>query len=106
MKSSNSNQKQDQGPQVVSHWEPIQSKELNTTVQWQRIQYNSNRNQAEQHLETLQAYKSASQGLESSRKLEIMDTQLIRARVTLPTTSELIQFYNLEIHGYQCTMAH
>ena len=53
-------------------------------------------NQAEQQLETQKAHAPASQGLESSKKLEIFHPQLIKTRVTLPTTSKFLQIYKLE----------
>ena len=61
MKGSNCNQIQAQGLQVISHWETTQSKESDTTAQWQQLQYNSKKYRAEQHLETLTANEPASQ---------------------------------------------
>ena len=70
-KSSNCNQIQAQGLQVISHWEPTQSKESDTTVQWQQLQYNSKKYRADQHFFYLTAYEPTSQGLGPSRKLEM-----------------------------------
>ena len=47
------------------------SKESDTTAPWQQLQYNSKKYRAEHQLETLTAYDPASQGLGSSRKLEM-----------------------------------
>ena len=59
IKGCNFNQIQAQGLQVISQLEPTQSKESDSTAQWQQLQYNSKKYRAEQHLEILTANETA-----------------------------------------------